>query len=773
MRKEEIIHKWFLLFFLFSFLSGWSQDRKVDSLKAIVANQKEDTNRVNSVINLSAELYYKGYFLTSDSLAHSALTLSKKLNFKTGLMAAYNLLGLNNIDRGFYTNALKNLLEELNIAKEVNNKKVMALAYGNIGIIYYSEKNYSEALNSQLQSLKLQEEVGNKNGIANCYGNIGSIYNSQGNYTKALECYEKSLALHKEVNNKRGMSNNIGNMGNIYEAEKNYAKALECYEQSIDIAKANGLYSNIGIYIGAKGQVFTKLGRYKEAHKCLDSSLAILKQVGAKSDIGDEYAYLATLDSAEGNYKGEIENYKKYIAYRDSLTNEATTKAQMNLEYEQKQAVQKAEQEKREALAAAENRKQILIRNLFVAGFALMLLAVFFIYRSYRQKQKATALIVKQKEEVERLSIVARETDNLILIMDADGTVEWANESFARLNGITIEELKKKKGNTIYEISNNPNIRNIIDTAVKEHRSVVYESLNQNKQGEKLWESTTLTPIFANGKLHKLIIVDTDITQRKLDEETIQQKNKDITDSIQYAKRLQDAILPPISQVEKVFPDSFILYKPKDIVAGDFYWMERDGDTVLIAACDCTGHGVPGALVSVVCSNALNRALNEYNIRESGKMLDKVRELVLQTFERSENKVQDGMDISFCAINLKDKKMEWSGANNPLWQIRNGELKELPADKQPIGVQVNAKPFTTNSMDIQKGDVIYLFTDGYADQFGGPKGKKFKYNRLQELIMDNVQLSMREQKEILDKAFESWKGKYEQTDDVCIIGIRI
>jgi ligand-binding sensor domain-containing protein/serine phosphatase RsbU (regulator of sigma subunit) len=259
----------------------------------------------------------------------------------------------------------------------------------------------------------------------------------------------------------------------------------------------------------------------------------------------------------------------------------------------------------------------------------------------------------------------------------------------------------------------------------------------------------------------------------------VEEKNKDIMDSITYAKRLQEAILPPTQLIKTNFPDSFVLYRPKDIVAGDFYWMEKSGDTILLAACDCTGHGVPGAMVSVVCSNALNRALKEFKIKETGKLLDQTRKLVIETFEKSESNVNDGMDISFCAINLKEATLEWSGANNPLWIItstsedKKPELKELQPDKQSIGKQDGQKPFKTHSVKLNKGDTLYLFTDGYPDQFGGPKGKKFKYQQLVQILTETVSLPLEWQRNVLDKMFTDWKGALEQVDDVLIIGVRI
>jgi len=264
--------------------------------------------------------------------------------------------------------------------------------------------------------------------------------------------------------------------------------------------------------------------------------------------------------------------------------------------------------------------------------------------------------------------------------------------------------------------------------------------------------------------------------------EIVEEKQKEIIDSINYAKRLQDAILPPKKLIDDHLKENFVLFKPKDIVAGDFYWAERIGDYFFIAAADCTGHGVPGAMVSVVCSNALNRSVKEFGMLETGKILDKTTDLVLETFEKSDEDVKDGMDISLLAVafsasaeNESGRKIEsitWSGANNPLWYIENGEMKELKADKQPIGKSDHRKPFTTHSLPLSLS-ALFLFTDGYADQFGGVKGKKFKYKPFMELLQNHSSLSMEEQKNKLDEAIENWKGDIEQNDDICIIGVRI
>ncbi|MFN8117907.1 MAG: SpoIIE family protein phosphatase [Bacteroidia bacterium] len=254
---------------------------------------------------------------------------------------------------------------------------------------------------------------------------------------------------------------------------------------------------------------------------------------------------------------------------------------------------------------------------------------------------------------------------------------------------------------------------------------------------------------------------------------TIKIQNKDIIDSINYAKRLQDAILPSKEFVDQFVSQNFIYYQPKDIVAGDFYWAEKIGEKFFIAAADSTGHGVPGAMVSVVCSNALNRTIKEFKLTETGKILDKTRELVLETFEKSASEVKDGMDISLLCIDSNNKNIFWSGANNPLWYIQDNELKEIKADKQPIGKSDYPKPFTTHQIEYKENTIFYLFTDGLADQFGGPNGKKFKYKQFSNLLLKNNSLSQKQQADIINKVFSDWKGDLEQVDDVCVIGIKL
>ncbi|MBD3636344.1 MAG: SpoIIE family protein phosphatase [Crocinitomicaceae bacterium] len=255
----------------------------------------------------------------------------------------------------------------------------------------------------------------------------------------------------------------------------------------------------------------------------------------------------------------------------------------------------------------------------------------------------------------------------------------------------------------------------------------------------------------------------------------IEEQHQDILGSIAYAKRLQDAILPQRNEFKKYFPESFIFYMPKDVVAGDFYWMEKVDDIIYFAAADCTGHGVPGAMVSFVCSNALSKALIEEKIQDVGKLLDRTRDLVIDRFGKSDEEIRDGMDISLCAINLKTNTMQWAGANNPLWILRKGanEVEEIKADKQPIGKYGKAQPFTSHQIKLEKGDSFYIFSDGFPDQFGGDNGKKYKSKTFKNFLVSVQDKSMEDQLSEVGKEFQNWRGDFEQIDDVCVIGVRV
>ncbi|MBA3663481.1 MAG: tetratricopeptide repeat protein [Bacteroidetes bacterium] len=257
----------------------------------------------------------------------------------------------------------------------------------------------------------------------------------------------------------------------------------------------------------------------------------------------------------------------------------------------------------------------------------------------------------------------------------------------------------------------------------------------------------------------------------------LREQHKEIKDSINYACNLQQSLLPSNNILEDKLREYFILYLPKDVVSGDFYWAntEQDNSLFFLALADCTGHGVPGAMVSVVGITSLTRCVKEFGLTEPAKILDKLSMLVSEAFSHNDKQLNDGMDISFLSIKKSNNshKLKWSGANNPLWIIREGQLIEFKGTRRPVGAFINDLPFKQEETELLENDIVYLVTDGFGDQFGGQKGKKFKQGRLKELLLSIHNLPLSEQKERLVKSFDEWKSKHEQIDDVSVIGFKI
>jgi serine phosphatase RsbU (regulator of sigma subunit) len=301
------------------------------------------------------------------------------------------------------------------------------------------------------------------------------------------------------------------------------------------------------------------------------------------------------------------------------------------------------------------------------------------------------------------------------------------------------------------------------------YRQTQIEKIEAQEAAFKRLEEINTLKNEQNQKLEQQVEERTEEISRQND--VLSSQNREIINSINYAKRLQDAILPADATLEKQLPDYGIVYLPKDIVSGDFYWIETTKDHVFFAVADCTGHGVPGAMVSVVGFNALNRCIRELHLTDPGEILDHLTQMVEETFSKKKTEVSDGMDISLCVWDRKDK-LSFAGAFNPLYLIRDGELIETKGDKQPIGKFIKRDSFSTHKVKLQKDDTIYLFSDGYADQFGGPRGKKLKYLKFKEYLLELYREDGESMSKELVKRFHDWRGDNEQIDDVCIMKVR-
>jgi serine phosphatase RsbU (regulator of sigma subunit)/tetratricopeptide (TPR) repeat protein len=726
-----------------------------DSDKELIENSikvyhtaENDTSKINALNdiceNMMDERWIKYQFfqyLLVNDIIHTVKNNKIKKVLNTTLSTALNNIGYFYSTQGSNDKALKYYLKSLNIHKDIDDKKGMAISLNNIGLIYFNQGNIPKTLEYLQNSLDIRREIDDQDGIANSLINIGSIYDNQGNIAKTLEYYHKSLAIREEIGDKEGKANSLSNIGVLYNKQGDLSIALDYFNKSLAIREKIGDKEGIATSLNNIGAIYKNQGDVSKALKYHLKGLSIQKEIGDKNGIATSLNNIALIYFIQGNITNTLEFHHRSLFIQEEIGNKkgiATSLTNIGI----------LQLDLGNLIAAKKNG----LRGLAIAQEI-----------GYPHKIISAADLLSKVYEKQGEGMKAFEMSKLIIVM-RDSVNNTDTRKAAAMQQAKYQYEKQKA----------------IDDA--EHKKILIIEQEKKEKQNILTAAITiclgLVVVFLIFVFNRLKVTKKQKIVIEHANKELGEKNKRILDSITYAKRIQSAILPPDHKVKEYLKDSFILYKPKDIVAGDFYWMESIAPTsknteplVLFAAADCTGHGVPGAMVSVVCNNALKRSVREHGLIDPGKILDKTREIIIQEFEKSDDEVKDGMDVALCT--LQDNKLQYAGALNPLWIVRKGEIIETKADKQPIGKFDNLKPYTTHSFDLNKGDTIYVFSDGYVDQFGGEKGKKFKTKAFRELLLSIQKKDMEEQKTILDDTFENWKGELEQIDDVCVIGVRI
>ena len=776
------------LILLFSFISTYNSQQNFDSLFNIWKNTSfSDSIRLRA---LNSIIWDKYMFLDPDSALHYSqlqynFLLKNNLTNKIG--DAINNRASAFYYKGFFKESLNDYHKCLEWSLKNNDLELINGSYINLSAIYNLLGNYDEALHYNQKSFQLIDKKKDSAQLAHNYFNSASIYTNTKKFNHAIEFYLKALSLSKEKNNTNLSCMILGHIGGVLIKQKKYSDALIYFQKKLELAQSINNSKYISSSYTSIGEVYKLLEDYELAIKYLYLSIDLNRNFHISIDNEANYNYLYQIYKALGDQLNALKMFELYTYIKDSINLNENFNESIRLEEKRKYNEIKYRDSivnhqkmiyntQRIKQKEKESNFLLLIILLFIIFSILLTSRLLVIRRQKKVIEKQRQTTIEKNKELERLSIVVSETENVILILDPMGNVQWVNDSFVRLNNLTLNQLIEQRGENITTISNNRNMAEILKKCSQSRKPFRYDALNITDQGLRVWESSTITPIFdQKGRLKNFIIIDTDITKQKDAEDLISQKNKDITDSINYAKRLQNAILPSLDYVNKLLPNSFIYFHPKSIVSGDFYWVESFDHKVFFAVADCTGHGVPGAMVSVICSNVLSKALLEEKITQPEKILNRARELVVERFAKSGDDIHDGMDISLCCYNEKSGLLEWSGANNPLWIIRNNNmlLEELVPDKQPIGMYSNKRLFTNHKIKLNKGDQIFLFSDGFADQFGGKSSKKYKSANFKKFLLSIFEKPMDQQKKLLSKEFDSWKGDLEQIDDVCVMGVRI
>ena len=637
----------------------------------------------------------------------------------TSVVSSY--LALSEILYVFNIDTLKTLSEKSKLIAEKsllkNNSEIvkkrlktsLAAALNNIGYIYNAQGETKKALGYFSHSLKISEELGDKKEISFSLNNIIETLNGQGQAIEVLDYLSRSIKPKEEaILSKSDMAISLNNIGALYNSRGKVKEALGYYGRSLKIREEIGDKEGIASSLNNLGVIYIKQGQIKEALGYYNRSLKIREEIGDKNGIASSLNNIGVI------YKNQGQLNKALIYGLKSLTFSQEIASPMRI------------------------------------GRASGLLS-----EVYEKQGKGM-----QALEMHRLFIAMRDSIENKEVQKA-AALQQAKYAYEKQKTLDDAEHDKQFALEQEEKEQQQIITGCIAIGlglVVTFLLFVFNRLSVTRKQKALIEQQKV-----------------EVEQQKEVVESahneLEEKNQEIMDSIIYAKRIQSAILPPAKLVKEYLQESFILYKPKDVVAGDFYWMEQKNGKVFFAAADCTGHGVPGAMVSVVCNNALNRSLREHGLTDPGEILNKTREIVVAEFGKSEEDVKDGMDIALCSI--EGMRLQYAGAYNPLWIIRNCEVIETKANKQPIGQFEKPEPYTTHSFDLEKGDTIYIFSDGYIDQFGGEKEKKLKAKAFREMLLSIQDKAMEEQKNSIDEAFEIWKGDLEQIDDVCVIGVRV
>ena len=757
-----LVYALFIGHFTFAQNSNVENQNQIDSLNAIIDNpNSHDTTMASTYLELSTIWFlsdydkFKSLSKKAKNVADNALKNNPKDPIKSSLLKSLSIAfaNLGNVydNEGDKTKALEYYFKSLGIKEELGDKPGIASSLNSIGVNYKHQGDIPKAVEYYNKALIIREEIGDKKAIAQSLTNIGVLYQHQGDIPKALVYYHKALKFFEETGGKEGNALALNNIGRIYEDQGDFSKALEYYQKSLKIFEEIDAKRGIAMVLTNLGYVYKSEGNIQKALEYFKKSLKI------REEIGDKWGVSNSLNSIADIYQDQAKQWEG--SKKDSLLNNA-------LKYYNKCMKNYEDMGDKDGIASTlisigyiELDRGNLKQAQYYANRSLALAKEI----GFPQKIRSAAKLLSEIYEKENRGMRALEMFKLYISMRDSINNETTQKAAAQQEA----KYKYEKQKVIDDAENDKLL--VIEKEEKEKQQIITTATAGGMGLVMVFLFFVYNRLKVTRKQKRVIENQKGEVEKQRD--VIEHAHKEITDSIEYAKRIQSAILPPARIVKEYLEDSFILYTPKDVVAGDFYWMRHQDDKILFAAADCTGHGVPGAMVSVVCNMALNRAVREYGLTDPGEILDKTRAIVVREFEKSDEEVKDGMDIALCT--LEGKKMQYAGAYNPLWIIRNGELLETKANRWPIGLTRDPKPYTTHSIDLEKGDVIYIFTDGFVDQFGGEKGKKLKVPGFKKLLLNMHEKPMEDQRDIINDAFYDWKGDLEQVDDVCLIGVRI
>jgi serine phosphatase RsbU (regulator of sigma subunit)/tetratricopeptide (TPR) repeat protein len=617
-------------------------------------------------------------------------------------------------------------------AKRLKSDFGLGVVYNTQGVLYYYQNNFDSSLYYLQKALDIRKKINDKKGIVKGLSNIAGIYFLLNEHKKSLQVYEEGLKLETDLGFKEGEYMSLNNLGSIHSRLKVYDKALIYFRKAEkQHREKNNLDDLIYTYDGI-ATLYHDQQKHDSAIFYALKSLKLCEEINEQHSLS--YAYMTVGITYADAKKDSIarEYYKKSLDMAIALN------------------------DKRLQLAAYGNLAALGIKNNIHLD------------ESFKYLEKVEAL----QKELQLPTNLEDQPKLFAVYYYHKKDYKKAFDYLKKYTELTDSLYQKDIGMQLNEM------RTKYETEKKEKE-------NQLLQSENKAVRTTRNYLMIILAIAILGIIGAFIAYRKIknskevigaQKQLVEEKQKEILDSINYAKRIQYALLASDNLLKTHLPEHFVLFKPKAVVSGDFYWGCPVDEGFIYITADCTGHGVPGAFMSLLNISKLSQVINEKGVSKPNMVLNEVRSEIIKALNPhgGQETSKDGMDAVLCKLNIKQKKLEFSAANNSFYIVRNNAILHCKADKMPVGKGVDDSiPFSYNEISLEKGDVIYTFTDGYADQFGGMMGKKFKYKQLEELVLSIHHEPMEVQKQKLDEAFEKWKGSLEQVDDVCIVGVRI
>jgi serine phosphatase RsbU (regulator of sigma subunit) len=729
-----------LFLYLLLFLTC-AQAQQVDSLKKILATQiAPDTAKANTLILLcKAHLFETNDMEQLEYYSSQLLPLSNQLKFQKGIGYAYLYKGILCKIHSDYPQALLHQAHALKILKPLNEKKGIAMCYINLGLTEDRLGNYAKAIQYASAAVKIRKEIGDVRGTASAFNNLAISYENLGDYKQSMTYYFKSLELREALKDKLGMSVSYLNIGNAYNLQ----------------------------------------GNFDESEKFLLKALPLKIEVGDKEGEAYVYANLASNATARKDYKKALIMHLKALKLREEMNDRQNINQTYNFIGVNYVAQKKYEEALVYFLKSQRSSKQLGDKvNCIEASTGAG--------RCYEQKKNYGEAL----RNYEQALLLSKEINYLSGLRDAFNNLSSIQEKLGNYREAlsSQREYTKAKDSILNEASFKQvaelNTRYETDKKEKEILLLTKDQLLKDKtlKQQRLIRIGLIIGLGLFLALSFLLFNRYRYKQKanlvlKKQKNEITEKNIQITDSIDYAKTIQEAILPDAEKLKSYFDDYFILYRPKAIVSGDFYWIGKKGNKIICAVADCTGHGVPGAFMSLLGHNILENVVQHDSSVDPGAILTTLNQEIVTRFSkgREQETVKHGMDVAIISLDIRKQQLEYAGARNSIYLVRNGSLTELKADKMSTGIVTadhSIVNYKNTTCTLQKGDMIYLFSDGYADQKGGPDKKKFYYPPFKELLIAISQLSMQDQQLRLDQTISNWIGEGEQVDDILVMGIR-